>query len=408
MSEGTPRDDLFRKELSDPERLKHHLQRLIELLNRSLDPQKKYLVYILAQSSRIGHLGVEPWYINTLFGASYQNIVIVTGPGEQAANRTLFDYLKSRFTIIETDDIVFTTMGFIDFGAFGVGNYDFYLRAPLTLMQEFSRSLAAGLPHRFLDVPAESAAVAQAFRRDVLGDDDRPHVFLHVRDSGFAPDMAYHSYRFNNIHAYRDSVEMLLGKGFAVLRSGDRASPELDIDHPHYFEIMRHEKYDRGIDFHIALTSAFGMVNQSGPLALFQAFGLPHLLTNAYPISAWFFLEKELAVYKHYRNGEGRRVSLSTLIEADLPKFGTTARLEEAGLHSESNNAEEILAGAEEMLDIFENGTPPDPEIQRRFYEITAAGDESVLGAAAADPVNPRIQQRLSRRFVAMTPDFLS
>ena len=66
--EETPRDRVFRDELTDPERLKHHFGRLIELLDRELGNDRKYFVYILSQSSRVGHLISEPWSLNAMFG----------------------------------------------------------------------------------------------------------------------------------------------------------------------------------------------------------------------------------------------------------------------------------------------------------------------------------------------------
>ena len=109
-------DRLIREELADPQQLAGHLGRLLDLLRHRLDPERKHLIYILAQYGRIGHLVLEPWMLSGLFGDEYDEMVIVTGPGEKAANPAFFQYLKSRFTMIETDDRVLPAMGFVEEG----------------------------------------------------------------------------------------------------------------------------------------------------------------------------------------------------------------------------------------------------------------------------------------------------
>ena len=406
--EETPRDKVFREELADPERLKVHIGRLVALLDQRLDSGKRYLVYVLAQQSRMGHLIAEPWCLNTMFRERYDEIVIVTGPGAQAANTAVFEYLKSEFTVIETDDIILTTMGFIDAGAFGLGNYDLYLRSPQTLYKDFTQQLANGLPHRFFSVPDHVCDAAQKFLASSLEDPSRPYVVLHVRDAGFAPDMAYHSFRFTPIEAYREGVKFLLENGYAVVRIGDVASPVLDLADPNYIEAMRHDAHDRSLDFGLIGGAAFGICTQSGPFSIFQSLGKPFLVTNAYPVSSWGFLPHELSIFTHYVRDNGDRLSYRDMGLANLKGIPTAEALEAAGLRVESNSAEEVLAGVMEMARFVEEQTPPDLGVLNRFLQITAEFDEIVRGTATQGPTPSRWPQRLCSVYLESNPGFLT
>lgn len=406
--EETPRDRVFREELADPERLKVHIGRLVALLNERLEKDKRYLVYVLAQQSRMGHLIAEPWCLNTMFRERYDEIVIVTGPGAQAANTAVFEYLKSEFTVIETDDIILTTMGFIDAGGFGLGNYDLYLRSPQTLYKEFTKQLANGLPHRFFTAPEHVRDAAQNFLARAIEDPSRPYVVLHVRDAGYAPEMPYHSFRFTPIEAYREGVKFLLDSGYAVVRIGDVASPALDISDPNYLEAMRHEEHDRALDFGLIGGCAFGICTQSGPFSIFQSLGKPFLVTNAYPISSWGFLPHELAIFTHYVRDNGNRLSYRDMGHANLMGIPTAEALETAGLRVESNSLEEVLAGVREMARFVEEQTPPDLEVQNRFLRVTAEFDETVRGTATQGSTPSRWPQRLCSAYLEKNPGFLT
>lgn len=406
--EETPRDRVLREELADPQRLTGHLARLIALLQAKVDPTQKYLVYVLAQQSRIGHLVLEPWMLQNLFGEQYDNIVIVTGLGEEAANGTFFQYLRSRFTIIETDDIVLTTMGFVEGGAFSVGNFDFLLWRPQSLFTRFTTALAAGLPHRFFEVSEEWLEPGRELRARLLPDTDLPYVMLHVRDEAFAPDMGYHGFRFNSVGNYRPAVEALLDRGYAVIRIGDPGSPELGVTHPHYIELSHQSGYDRSADFGLLAGAHFGIVTQSGPWAFLQALGRPILLTNAYPEPFWVFEEHEIALYKHVLRDDGTELTYRELWECEVPdRILTKNLLSENGLTALSNSAEEVQAGVEEMLLLLDSKTLPDQDAQMRFHAITRAFDDTVKGGAADRDVGPRLQRRLSRRFLEFNPRFL-
>lgn len=406
--EETPRDRVFREELADPERLKGHLAQLIALLQTKVDSTRKYLVYILAQQSRIGHLVLEPWMLQSLFGEQYDDIVIVTGLGDEAANTTFFQYLKSRFTVVETDDIVLTTMGFVEGGSFSFGNFDFLLWRPQSLFRRFTGALAAGLPHRYFELSQEWLEPGRRLRKDLLSDIGLPYVVLHVRDAGFAPEMGYHGFRCNPVANYASAVELLLDHGYAVIRIGDPASPELGIDHLHYIELSHRLGYDRSADFALIAEAHFGIVTQSGPWAFFQALGRPILLTNAYPEPFWVFEEHEMVLYKHVQRVDGSRLTYRDLWECEvLDRILTKNLLSENGLTAVSNSSVEIKAGVEEMLDLLNTKTVADESAQIRFHAITREYDDTVKGLAADRESHPRLQRRLSCRYLELNPHFL-
>jgi len=404
----TPRDRLLREELADPEKLKGHIARLLELLNRQLVGTKKRLVYVLAQHSRVGHLVLEPWILRTLFGAAYEEIVILTGPASEAANPAFFEYLNSKFTVVETDNIVLTTLGLVEGGSFSIGDLDFLLWTPQNLFSIFTRALAKGAPHRFFEVEPRWLAPGRAVRSEGLAHPDLPYVMLHVRDETFAPDMGYHAFRCNPVENYRAAVQDLLATGHAVIRIGDATGPRLGIEHPDYLELSHRPDYDRSADFSLIAESKFGIVSQSGPWAFLQALGRPILLTNGYPERFWVFEELEIGLFKHVYDGDGKRLSYRELCALERETGAlTNNRLAEHGLTAESNSPEEILAASREMLDLLQSGAEPDWEAQKRMQAITAEFDESVKGAAAERSVRPRLQRRLSRSFLEANPGFL-
>lgn len=406
--EETPRDRLLREELADPERLKGHIARLIDLLTAHLDSSRKYLVYVLAQHSRIGHLVLEPWMLRTLFGAHYEDIVIVTGPAASAANGPFFAFLQSQFTVIESDDIVLTTLGFVEGGAFSVQNFDFLLWKPQSLFFSFTKALANGAPHRFFEVSDEWLASGRRLRADSLADPDLPYVVLHVRDEAYAPEMAHHTFRCNPVINYRDAVLWLLDNRHAVIRIGDPESPRLSIEHANYLELSHRPGYDRSADFALIADARFGIVTQSGPWAFLQALGCPILLTNAYPEPFWVFEEREVSLFKHVRHSDGDELSYREILELEAGTGAlTNNRLTDHGLTAVSNSAAEILAGAREMDELLREGGDPDWAAQARFHDLTAAVDGSVQGVAADRGDRPRLQRRLSRSFLALNPGFL-
>jgi putative glycosyltransferase (TIGR04372 family) len=399
---------LLREELADPEKLKGHIGRLLTLLNRQLDPSRKYLVYVLAQPSRIGHLVLESWMLHTLFGAKYEKIAIVTGPAAEAANPAFFAYLRSEFTVVDLDDIVLTTLGFVEGGAFSVGNLDFLLWKPQTLFFTFTKALANGAPHRFFKPGPEWLTPGREIRSERLAHPDLPYVMLHVRDETYAPEMGYHAFRCNPVEAYRDAVLHLLGNGHAVIRIGDPTGPRLGIEHPDYLELSHFPGYDRSADFALCAEARFGIVTQSGPWAFLQALGRPIVLTNGYPEPFWVFEEQEVGLFKHVRNSDGTALTYRELCAFETETRAlTNNRLADYGLTAESNSPEEILAATREMLDLLETGTVPDWAAQAKLHAITAAFDKSVKGAAADRSVEPRLQRRLSRSFLEANPDFL-
>ncbi|UUX48408.1 TIGR04372 family glycosyltransferase [Nisaea acidiphila] len=404
----TPRDRLLREELADPEKLKGHIARLLGLLTDRLDPSQKCLVYVLAQPSRIGHLVLEPWMLRTLFGAQYERIVIVTGPADEAANGAFFDYLQSEFKIIETDDIVLTTLGFVEGGSFSIGNFDFLLWTPQTLFLTFTKALANGAPHRFFAPGDAWLRPGRQLRSEALAHPEQPYVLLHVRDDTYEPEMGYHAFRCNPVQNYRDAVLHLLESDLSVIRIGDPTGPSLDIAHPDYLELSHRPSYDRSADFALAAEARFGIVTQSGPWAFLQALGRPILLTNGYPEPYWAFEEREIGLFKHVLKADGTAL---TYREICALEFGTRAltnnRLAEHGLTAESNSGAEVLGAVREMLEFLATDVEPDWSAQARLHAITASFDNSVTGAAAERRATPRLQRRLSRSFLKANPDFL-
>ena len=115
-----------------------------------------------------------------------------------------------------------------------------------------------------------------------------------------------------------------------------------------------------------------------------------------------------MALYKHVLREDGTKLTYRELWECEVPdRILTFNRLEENGLKALSNSAEEIRASAEEMLDLLDSQVPPDQDAQARFHAITRMFDNSVKGPAADREIGPRLQRRLSRRFLEFNPHFL-
>ncbi|WP_193188779.1 TIGR04372 family glycosyltransferase [Nisaea sediminum] len=398
------RTELFRAELTEPDRLAHHLGRLLDLVRPHIRPGAKSLVYVNAQVARIGHLTHEAWCLAHMRVFGYDQIIMVTAPLADYANKAFREVMDLEFETVETDDLILTTLGFIDAGLVSVGGTDLLLLPTLKFSEYHTRLLAGGADHVFFTLPDSIRARTEGFLEARGLDPRAPFVVMHVRDAGFAPEMSYHSFRFSPIETYRPAVERLLESGLNVLRIGDVASPALEIGSPNYVEVMRDEAYEDYLDVGLCGLCRMGICTLSGPWSLMQGFGKPIFFTNAYPQTFWSFLPQEVTIYKHFFDSSGHELSYAEQWQQGVQHVLATEEFAEKGLTVESNSPEELLAGAEEMLKRLEDPQWEDVALQRRYTEVAGTYDPNIRPPAGKAVRWPR---RLGVSYAKLNPNFL-
>jgi putative glycosyltransferase (TIGR04372 family) len=398
------RTELFKAELTEPDRLAHHLKRLLDLVRPHIRPGAKSLVYINAQVARIGHLTHEAWCLAHMRAFGYDQIIIVTAPLADYANKAFREVMDLDFEVVETDDLILTTLGFIDAGLVSVGETDMLLLPTRKFSEFHTRLLAAGAEHVFLTLPDAIRERTERYIESRGLDPLAPFVVMHVRDAGYAPEMSYHSFRFSPIETYRAAVERLLESGLNVFRIGDVASPALEIGSPNYIEVMRDEAYEDYLDVGLCGLCRMGICTLSGPWSLLQGFGKPIFFTNSYPQTFWSFLPQEVTFYKHFYDSNGRELTYAEQWQQGVQHVLATEELAEMGLTVESNSAEELLAGAEEMLRRLEDPEWEDAALQERYTEVAGAHEPNIRPPAGMAARWPR---RLGVSYAKLNPRFL-
>lgn len=349
----TPEDldrlaDKLKAEMAKPETL----QRLFQTVVPHLAPDGETLVYILAQVERIGHLAMELFFLNTLYGATYDRIIVLTGSTDQpGVNPAVLEIAGPGFVHVETHDLLLPMLGFLDAGLLDMKSMHLLLVQPQRLTRDFGRAVTSGTPFRHFSLSPGLRAHGDNWMRSNGIDPADPFVLLHVRDAGYLPEKSHHLFRCASIENYRAAVDRLVGGGYRVFRLGDPSNPSLDHPSSKVIDVPHHDGYAPFLDVYLSARCAFAVNQASGPEALVRAFGRPALTVNLMLEHLRLPLVDDLLVFKRIRCGVGSdALSYRQMLEAGLPAFGTSLQFEEVGLAVEENSDDEIDAAVAEMI----------------------------------------------------------
>lgn len=348
------------------------LNRLLSLVIPHLTPGEPILVYVLHQWRRFGHLVIEPQMLATLYGDSYERIVIVTGnldmPG---SNRALSECLDDRFVVVETDFRDVLSLGTTDGGLIDMKHLHWLAMSARTLIVECWRAVVAGTRPFLYTLPdglRERGAACLAGRGI---DPEAPLALFHTRTMAYLPDEAHHGHRTASIGSYDSSIRRILEAGYQVLRIGEPGLETWERAPDGYLSLPDAFPDGRWIDLYACAACRFMSAQNSGPIWVSAAFGNPSLRTNTPFEHLNLPYNDDLSLFKRYRRvGEDRFLTYSEILDARLPGVFRDAEFEAMGFELVENTPEEIDAATAEFLDKLTGTWAPDAEKHARFRAL--------------------------------------
>lgn len=389
MSSGRPDAEAFEREMRQRFVTRENLEKLFRLVLPHLDPEQPILVYILTQSDRIGHFTIEPQILATLYGDRYRRIVVVTPPMTlPGTNARVRDCLGDRFVWVETDDAVIQAMGFIDGGMADLQRVHLLLQSPRLLIVDFWRRVVAGVRPATLSLPDAVRERGHAQLRAIGIDPAAPFAFLHVRTMKYRETLEHHGHRTASIESYAPSVRRILNAGYQVVRIGEPGlePPEWMGDGyaslPDALPGLAPD--DRAVDLAVLADAAFGTAQNSGPIWVAAAFGTPTLRTNTPFEHLNLPYNRDLTLFKHYRDrSSGRHLGYREILDRRLPAVFRDAGFSDRGIELVENTEAEIDAATAEFVTLL-GGAPGGlcEDMRRRFLEL-GSGYEREIAADA-------------------------
>jgi putative glycosyltransferase (TIGR04372 family) len=357
---------------------------VVQLSVPHLAPGQKTLAYILPQSARIGHFGLETQIISTLFEDEYDRILIFTDkmswPG---TNPWIRQCAGPKFRFIEVDNFDVLLLGTKDAGFHRIGSLDCLFASPRAIFIRFYRHILAGGAVKYLELPEEAESIARETlsRRGI--DPDAPFVFFHNRTLSYVPTMTYHAYRTAVVETYQPAIRRLIETGYRVIRIGE---PELDtmgFPPDAYVNIPDWGDVDRAVDLFVLARNAFGLAQNSGPIWVAGAFGRPVLRTNAPFEHMNMPYNDDLTLFKHYHvAGSAEPMAYRQILDAGIPAILFSDKIAEAGYEVRDNTPDELLAATEELLTRMAGTWQRDVEADSAFRALGAEYEARI----AADP----------------------
>ena len=112
------------------ERLMWFVDRL-EALARPVGRGKRILVWPFERTGATGHLAMEPFYVKSVYGDDYDQIIVVTRQRHSAhnSNTEIFDCVFAGMTVVCTDDPVLLALSGHELGVVERGPFAFLLHS---------------------------------------------------------------------------------------------------------------------------------------------------------------------------------------------------------------------------------------------------------------------------------------
>lgn len=348
-------------------------QRLIQLVAPKLQSGKHTLVHIMPASSRFAHMVLEPWALRAMYGAEFDQIVVVI------RDRRLLPYGKAPHAVasalvdfVETTNDLIVKLGHFDAPRMENGPLCVQLRSAPELLKDFWRHVRAGGDPRHLDLPPEINAAGTRFL-DTLGvaPDDRV-VALHMREGSYLSSHRYHDFRNTTPANYVPAVNRLLEDGVWVFRLGDKASSAMDISNPKFVDLPTLPEHEDFMDVFLLAKAWFAICCSSGPLGPALAFGTPVLLVNGILEQQTFFNPRDVIQFKRYIDQQtGHPIGYHDLLERGITGLSTAKEYDAHQVRVEENTPEEIVGAVEEMIARLRGGFAPSTTTDQAFRGIT-------------------------------------
>ncbi|MDA1310913.1 MAG: TIGR04372 family glycosyltransferase [Proteobacteria bacterium] len=365
-----------------------NLQRLMALVAPRLQAGKRTMVYILPASSRFAHMALEPWALHTLYGETFDEILVVIrdrrllphGAGIRRLAATVVSF-------VETTNDKIVKLGHFDAPRMENGPLCLNLQSPQMLLQDLGRHLKAGNPVRHLRLSEDLERDADAFLGDLGVSADDKIVTVHMREGGYLASHRYHSFRVMTPSNYEPAVRHLLQQGRWVFRLGDPQSTTLGIDHPRFIDLPFLKGHEDFMDVVLLARAHFALCCTSGPEGPARALGTPLLMVNAI-LDANCVLNPRDVLYprRYVDETTGEPLSYEQILFDGAVDYSLAKEFERARIHPEENTSAEILNAVIEMESRLDGSFVEAPAIDGKFAGINQRYAEH---RAATPPTNP-------------------
>ncbi len=360
-----------------PEALKEmlsaeNIKRLAALIAPKLHPNKRTLVYIIAQAVRIGHAAIETMFVNSMFGKNYDQILIVTGTMEHLyANRSVFEVVGPNIEHLETTEQNIVKLGYLHHGLLQFDAFDFLVMSPETLYAFFSDFTRRGGQIAPFELSPRLKAQGEPWLESLGVPEDAPIALLHVRDTGYASFMTHHSFRCADVNAYHLAIDALVENGYWVFRIGDKTSPKLTRTHERVVDIPHLQQHGTWMDVYMCGRCTVGIMQLSGPEAILRGFRKPMLLANVVPDLAREPRPEDIFMLKRFRSRQtGEEMTYQDFLRLGAPMLTMTDQFTENGIEVIENTPEELRDGALDLIRFLDGEPVKDPESQKNFVTM--------------------------------------
>lgn len=366
------------------ERLSAAVREAVTLVAPYLVRGERTLMYILSQSDRIGHFGLETQILRTLFEDDYDRIIVVThlmsAPG---TNPWIRACAGPKFTFVEIDSMDIQLLGQVDAGTLQIADLEVLFARPRSIITRFYQHILAGGAVKPLTLSEEVERIAHGILSERGIDPQEPFVFFHNRTLQYLSSASYHEYRTAEVATYRPAIARLIDAGYRVIRLGEPGLDTLGFPADRYVNVPDWGGVDRAVDLFVLARNAFGLAQNSGPIWVAAAFGRPVLRTNTPMEHLNLPYNDDLSLFKHYRRADSEaEMTYREILEAGIPAMLRSEEIAEAGFVVEPNTPQELLAATEEMLERVDGRWERDAETDARFRAIGAAYEARIK----ADP----------------------
>ena len=375
--------------------------------------QRKKVIYALKLIDRIGELVSEIFMLRNIFDDEEYDFVILTSPpSNPRVNKACYDFVMRGLTVCHPpSDKVYnwpTDKGIQETD----GNIYVYLSL-LELQHSFIQKVKSRKPSFYYSLTDKDIERSNRLRDIFEIPRDAPIVTLHNRESGYLPKLTYHSYRDANIENYIPAIEYLVGRGYYVIRLGDKSMKPLPRISDRVIDMPFHRYYSPHVELHFIPSSKFMISSPSGPASLSLSFGVPVLWVNV-PV-LWISLGNENDIFvpkRYYSHILKRYLTYGEIITSPLPDFYRAENYEKFGVELHENSPEEILQATREMDARLEGRYDSDENVNavnRRVKKVEFKGHCFRQHACPEHPFLAMYWSRMqiSNEYIKMNPYFL-
>lgn len=359
----------------------------LEACARPVARGRRVLVWPFERTGATGHLAMEPFYIKSLYGDVFDEIVVITRQRHSChnSNTEIFDVAMADMKVAYTDDPRLLDLSSYEIGVIERGPFVFLLHSYSYISRAFFRHCLSGGKKAFFQMTDAQEERGRQALRAIGVPNEAKWVVAHAREPGFHPGALY-DYRCTNVESYFDSIRFLVEQGYFVLRIGDRSMKRLPDFGPQVIDVPFLKNYDFKMDVFAIAHCQFMISAHSGPCMLARAFDRPCLAVNVPVTFAHIPGESDMLAWRRYYRRDNpdraaRQLSYQDILDSRLQFVGFNADFLKAGIEFRELSSAEVLPITRDMLRKTESSQHIQPSKQERFMDVNRAAND----IAAAD-----------------------